>query len=834
MKKISAFAMMICLVASLAVGGTGMSVTALAGHQNEVLPMADDMVVIPDAYNTGCRGQLYDFDSLTAQEKLTVTGGVEIIGGYNAKTDKYDDYRINLKHLLPNEEGYVIKDIDFSHSQFYFSNPGTEHFKIRFENCRFKNFRGSNEVHAELIDCSLESLTATNLLADGCQIGHSYNDGIRTFNDVIIQNCYMVDFQYPLFSTNPEVSQHIDGYQMFGNSYDKNKGETKGKDAGNVRFYNCRFEIPTYYIDVNNRASMNDCIMLQPEYSDAYHFSFENIITNGANYQFSAHRGQDKTQNNVVRDLGDVSLKNCRMGEGSIGGIMTAVDNFVKLENVGISTTLYVGSIWEDAEGTRHISVTNDSVNERILTIVTDKEVKSVTIPAYPLASVTNVKSEENKYKYNFSDYPIDMDIQVEASDYVVCYDTTYEPKQIRFVNDTDQPVWIDNAVLEPYCREVTIVSQGQCGKDAYYNLTSDGVLTVSGNGAMYNYHSKDLPPWDRKNMEDKVTPAAPKPYISQVVIEEGITHVGNQAFNHRGTIQKVQLPSTLETIGAIAFGGCASVQSIVLPASLKEVYDRAFENTFALKFTYLGDDFSQVKGGSSIAQKVIGTKEYEQLNDPSGSADPDEKDTEPKDDNNPDVTELDPGTAEPGQDDTKPDETKPILVQGSMRLRLAYDKTTYTGKAKKPSVRVLGMNGLKVEPQYYTVTYKNNRNVGTALVMVELNGAYTGKMQAEFDIVPAKTKVQKVATANKSMAVTVKKVKSQITGYEIQVSTDKKFKKQVKKITFSKKKALTRNIKGLKGNKKYYIRVRTYAKKQGKKYYSNWSTYKKKVAVKG
>lgn len=71
-------------------------------------------------------------------------------------------------------------------------------------------------------------------------------------------------------------------------------------------------------------------------------------------------------------------------------------------------------------------------------------------------------------------------------------------------------------------------------------------------------------------------------------------------------------------------------------------------------------------------------------------------------------------------------------------------------------------------------------------------------------------------------------KKKSGITGYQIQYSTNSKFKKGNKSIKIKKAKIVSKNITGLKASKKYYIRIRTY---KGKKY-SNWSK-KKNIIIK-
>ena len=74
------------------------------------------------------------------------------------------------------------------------------------------------------------------------------------------------------------------------------------------------------------------------------------------------------------------------------------------------------------------------------------------------------------------------------------------------------------------------------------------------------------------------------------------------------------------------------------------------------------------------------------------------------------------------------------------------------------------------------------------------------------------------------SKAFTVKwKKKSSITGYQIQYSTNSKFKKGNKSIKIKNAKTVSKKITKLKVAKKYYVRIRTY---KGKKY-SKWSKVK-------
>lgn len=90
----------------------------------------------------------------------------------------------------------------------------------------------------------------------------------------------------------------------------------------------------------------------------------------------------------------------------------------------------------------------------------------------------------------------------------------------------------------------------------------------------------------------------------------------------------------------------------------------------------------------------------------------------------------------------------------------------------------------------------------------------------------PKKTSIKKLSKGKKKFTVTWAKV-SGVKGYQIQYSTDKKFKKNNKSVTVTKQKTTKATVKNLKSKKKYYVRVRTYKTVNGKKIYSSWSKVK-------
>ena len=121
---------------------------------------------------------------------------------------------------------------------------------------------------------------------------------------------------------------------------------------------------------------------------------------------------------------------------------------------------------------------------------------------------------------------------------------------------------------------------------------------------------------------------------------------------------------------------------------------------------------------------------------------------------------------------------------------------------------------------------YKNNKKVGTESVVIRGKGNYFGTKTLTFKINPKATAIKALKKGKKQISVTWKKASSQVSGYQIMYSTNKKFKNS-KKITVSGISKTTKTMKKLSAKKQYYVKVRTYKTAGGKKYYSSWSNVK-------
>ena len=149
----------------------------------------------------------------------------------------------------------------------------------------------------------------------------------------------------------------------------------------------------------------------------------------------------------------------------------------------------------------------------------------------------------------------------------------------------------------------------------------------------------------------------------------------------------------------------------------------------------------------------------------------------------------------------------------------------SYTGKNITQSITVKYNGKTLKKGTDYTVSYSNNKSIGTATVKIAGKGSYTGTITKTFKINPAKQEIQKLTAKSKAFFVDWAQ-KGSATGYEIQYATNSKF-TSAKKVTITNNKTDKATVSKLSGKKKYYVRVRSYTTVKGTKYYGAWSASK-------
>ena len=153
-----------------------------------------------------------------------------------------------------------------------------------------------------------------------------------------------------------------------------------------------------------------------------------------------------------------------------------------------------------------------------------------------------------------------------------------------------------------------------------------------------------------------------------------------------------------------------------------------------------------------------------------------------------------------------------------------------YDGGYMKPGVVVKLNDTLLVAGKDYTVSYINNKKVGTATVIVNGIVQYTGSISKTFTINPAKQNIQKLETRYGGFFVDWAQ-KGSATGYEIQYATNYGFTNaETKRLTANKLDTVT--ISGLYRGRNYFVRVRSYTIVRGSTYYGEWSPIKNVVTA--
>lgn len=100
-----------------------------------------------------------------------------------------------------------------------------------------------------------------------------------------------------------------------------------------------------------------------------------------------------------------------------------------------------------------------------------------------------------------------------------------------------------------------------------------DGTLIITVQGAMQDYTSARETPWFSNRAD-----------IRKIVVQNGVTSIGDYAFYGCENVTSVTLPGTVTQIGKLAFYGCKGLTSLELPESVAVVKDYAFAKASGLK----------------------------------------------------------------------------------------------------------------------------------------------------------------------------------------------------------------------------------------------------------
>lgn len=145
-------------------------------------------------------------------------------------------------------------------------------------------------------------------------------------------------------------------------------------------------------------------------------------------------------------------------------------------------------------------------------------------------------------------------------------------------------------AILLTGCTQQTEISSGECGVEGSnitWTIDNGSTLLISGEGAMVDWDSKDSP-WFNNDS------------IQRIVLEDGITNIGNQAFCNCRALTAIEIPDSVTIIGAEAFLNCEALTQFTVPAQVTSIGTAALSACSSLAEIIVEDEnahYSAEKG---------------------------------------------------------------------------------------------------------------------------------------------------------------------------------------------------------------------------------------------
>lgn len=121
----------------------------------------------------------------------------------------------------------------------------------------------------------------------------------------------------------------------------------------------------------------------------------------------------------------------------------------------------------------------------------------------------------------------------------------------------------------------ISLGDSGKCGDNVSWALDNNGTLTISGTGKMYDYKFSTSSPFHDSKL------------IKSVIINNGVTSIGESAFEYCNSLTNITIPNSVTSIGNRTFWSCDSLASITIPNSVTSIGYCAFRHCSSLKDVY-------------------------------------------------------------------------------------------------------------------------------------------------------------------------------------------------------------------------------------------------------
>lgn len=185
--------------------------------------------------------------------------------------------------------------------------------------------------------------------------------------------------------------------------------------------------------------------------------------------------------------------------------------------------------------------------------------------------------------------------MELAKTDFLHCTegDPDFRVKARKFVT-TRKRIWIPALILcLLLCTDLSY-RFGTCGADTRWRLGYDGVMTISGTGAI----EENPYPWNNGDLRD-LGPIYRESLVKKVVIEEGVTEIGSDVFSHYRSMETIELPNSLCYIGKCAFEYCDQLKTVSIPDSVTWIGEQAFSDCSQLESVSLSNNLAAIGEGT-------------------------------------------------------------------------------------------------------------------------------------------------------------------------------------------------------------------------------------------
>ena len=415
----------------------------------------------------------------------------------------------------------------------------------------------------------------------------------------------------------------------------------------------------------------------------------------------------------------------------------------------------------------------------------------------------------------------------------------------------------------DPDPDEPSIIDSGDVTETVFWELDSDGVLTISGKGDMRSYEFSEILleegeeglenlPWDPRFDDPSDPDDSPLDYIApwffirddirEIVVKDGVTGVGSNAFSYCENCRKVTLSDSVKSIGNSAFDNCVSLEelnwhdkievidfgafwdcdslnNVVIPDNVRFIGNYAFAYCDKLKNVTLGQGANYDSGGMFKACKSL-----EQIVIPDG------------------VEEL---AANMFEDCTSlkkivlPESLTSIGFKAFKGCSGLADITIPESVTSIGAYAFTDCSGLKSLTIPNGVTNIDNSAFGSSFYweadssVILTQNPYVKEYCKENNYVyfdKAAPSITKLASYNGSDIRVYYEKRDFASGYQIKYADNKNM-TNAKSVMIKDNKASSKVISGFLNGKTYYVQIQTFIKAGNTSYWSKWSS-KKSVKI--